>query len=245
MKLALRMVGVSVVALMLGMVLGVRSAHAATSTWTGGGADTNMTTAGNWDSAPVGDGSDVLVFPITVTNRTVVNDFPADTGFTSITFSGVGTTGGSYFLSGARMVITGGITISQTGYYANSPRIDNDIVFTGDQSLTVAQNDSLEFSGVLSGTGDLTKSGTGYIYLSRVNTFSGSLDIAQGVVNAYSPSALGSAAGGTTIADGAYLLMRFQNSDKNATIAEPFTLNGTSGGTSGDKCPKGGLILSR
>src|SRR5688572_29287356 len=65
-------------------------------TWDGGGGDANWTTAANWaaDAAPVGDGTDQLVFPSGggVLQKSNTNDFPANTEFNAITIQGSGYT---------------------------------------------------------------------------------------------------------------------------------------------------------
>src|SRR5690348_14688212 len=74
-------------------------AFAATRTWTGAGSDTNMNTAANWGGTAPSAGDD-LVFPVSVTNKTVVNNMTAATSFNSITFNGVGSSPTGYTISG-------------------------------------------------------------------------------------------------------------------------------------------------
>ncbi len=69
------------------------NAAADTCTWTGSGADTNISTAGNWsgcDNGNVPQDGDTLVFPTGPTNKVVTVN--SDMGFDSITFSGSGYT---------------------------------------------------------------------------------------------------------------------------------------------------------
>lgn len=71
----------------------VVKAAADTCTWTGSGADTNISTAGNWsgcDNGNVPQDGDTLVFPSGPTNKAVTVN--SDMGFDSITFSGSGYT---------------------------------------------------------------------------------------------------------------------------------------------------------
>ncbi len=75
----------------------------------------------------------------------------------------------------------------------------------------------------MSGTGGLTKQGTGTFTLSGNNTYSGVTNVNAGTLVAAVNNALGTAAGGTTVAAGATL--GFSGGINYAT-AEPVTLNG-------------------
>src|SRR5437763_1419024 len=86
---------------------------AATRTWTGAGGN-NWTIAANWKEGGAPVAGDDLVFPAGAANQlTTNNDFPANTSFNSIAF-----TGGSYRLNGIAITIgAGGIhtTLSAGG----------------------------------------------------------------------------------------------------------------------------------
>src|SRR5262249_7558440 len=75
--------------------------------WTGAGADTNWTTAANWDQMP--QAGDNLVFPTTATNRDANNNFASGTNFGSIEIDGA-----NYALSGASVSLTGEISTTYT-----------------------------------------------------------------------------------------------------------------------------------
>ena len=104
-------------------VLNVRSAT--TSTWDGGGADDNWTTAANW----VGDGGaapgDALVFPAGAARRSNANDFAPGSLFTNITF-----TGGDYSLHGNAITLSGSLNDIWTGAEATD-LVAMDIALTG------------------------------------------------------------------------------------------------------------------
>ena len=102
-------------------------------------------------------------------------------------------------------------------------------------SLEFNRSDDLTYSGIISGTGSLSKRGTGVLTLSGANTFDGATTISEGTLNASHSSALGSAAGGTTIQSGATL----QISNGTTISTENLTLNG-----SGASASSGALILS-
>lgn len=223
MRFVTRFASMVAIALIIGAVLGVRSARAATSTWTGVGSNTNFSTAENWDIAPALDGSDELVFPTSATGSHSPNNDLTNKSFVSVTFSG-DTTGTNYVLSGNSFTLTGGIT--SNGSAVN--KITAPIVFTGDQTITVGVWSDLNLSSIVSGGGNLTKAGTGYLELEGVNIFTGNLTIGAGVVYVRDKSGLGTDAGGTIVEDGAALSIVLAEEDKNVTITEPFTLNGLS-----------------
>jgi hypothetical protein len=124
--------------------------------WDGGGSDSNWTTVANWagDTAPTA--GDDLRFT-GVVRTTAQNDFSAGTSFGSIEF-----TASNFSLAGNSLVITSGITVesgvsnSSIGFGINSGGSINFNVFGAD--LTV--------SGVVNGSGSLTKAGSGVLTLS-------------------------------------------------------------------------------
>ena len=73
-------------------------------------------------------------------------------------------------------------------------------------TLTIgADNSSTTLSGVISGDGNLIKVGIGTITLSGANDYTGSTTISNGVIKASHNTALGTIAGGTSVANGAAL----------------------------------------
>ena len=99
----------------------------------------------------------------------------------------------------------------------------------GSGALTTGANDtSTTFSGIVSGTGSVTKIGAGTLVLSGANTYTGTTTIGAGALNIQNNTALGSAIGGTTVASGAALQLQ-----GGITVGSPFTgaealtLNGT------------------
>ncbi len=103
-------------------------------------------------------------------------------------------------------------------------------VSLGSGTLTAGgDNLSTTFSGAISGTGGLTKNGTGTLTLSGASTFSGATNISAGVVLVQNAAALGTTAAGTTVASGAAL----QLASGVSVGAETLSLNGSGVSGSG------------
>jgi fibronectin-binding autotransporter adhesin len=178
-------------------VLTLSAVHlrAATRTWSGLGADTNWTTAGNWDTLPVA--GDALVFPggVPAGSLTNNNNFPAATSFASITFSGNGYTlnGNSITLGAAGIV---GTTSAAPGFNT----INLAVVLGANATLNVATNSRLEMFGSVSGPFGVTNVGGGLFRLRTANSYTGTSVINAGflsIENAQTASAVSVNAGGT------------------------------------------------
>ncbi|MFN2623421.1 MAG: beta strand repeat-containing protein [Chthoniobacterales bacterium] len=78
-------------------------------------------------------------------------------------------------------------------------------------------------SAILAGTGTVTKNTSGNVTLSGSNSYTGSTTISAGTLQVNTNNALGSAASGTTVANGAALTLN----NVNYSTAEPLTLNGS------------------
>ena len=87
-------------------------------------------------------------------------------------------------------------------------------------TLATAGTTTTAFSGVLAGTGNLTKGGTGTLTLSGANSYTGATQVNAGTLIAANATALGGTATGTTVASGATL--RVSNAaigNENVTIS--------------------------
>ena len=106
----------------------------------------------------------------------------------------------------------------------------NPLVFSGiatlggtNNTLTVTNTAQTDFSGVISGAGNLTTAGTGTLTLSGANTYTGLTNITAGFVLLENNTALGSATGGAaTVASGASV----QTLGSGLNIAKAIVLNG-------------------
>jgi len=208
----------------------------ATRAWDGGGNDGNWTNRFNWDgdnSLAAGDG---LVFPAGAARVTVTNNFPANTTFSSIQFSGSG-----YAVHGNAFTLLNGVVAQHASGSTNTMHtpiqlsaaqsidvggagvrlILNGSVNLGGHVLTVRGAGQVDMTGAMSGTGGVAKTGTVNLVLSGVNTFSGTTTIDGGVVIANSSSAFGAVSAGTVVNNDAVLRLV-----AGAQIgAEPLTLN--------------------
>jgi len=138
----------------------------------------------------------------------------------SITTTNVLNAGGS-----PGTIFIGGSGSLNSGNYANTIFINQNLVFNYASSLNQV------LSGVISGSGALTLSGSGTLTLSGVNTYSGGTTVSTGVLALGNDNALGSGLltmnGGTLASDGATARM-FTN---NISIAANSAFGQTSGGT--------------
>ncbi|MDR2673846.1 MAG: autotransporter domain-containing protein [Opitutaceae bacterium] len=165
------------------------------------------------DKASVVNGSTEIT-AATATGRLVKQG----TGRLTLANSGVNDFRGGVDLGGGRLVLAsagalGASNLSVTGSGASletgAAGIDiTGAVDTGDFGLLLdtLSNDAI-ISGVISGSGGVTKRGAGTLTLGGVNTFAGALAVDEGAVSAGGPAGLGAASGRVSIAGGATLLL--------------------------------------
>lgn len=235
-------------------------AAVATCTWTGTGGNNSFSTPGNWSGCDHGSGAeaptsgDSLVFPESATNKGPVNDLSSAT-FATISFTG--SAGVGFALSGTSFTLTGGINDTSTGP-SNSFSMDitlsgasqtfaktdatrslfmgsGNVVKTlsmGTTNLTLSGNVSLYAN--ISGSGTITKTGSGEAKLAVANTFTGAVAVNSGRLVLGDKDSLGTAAGATTVADGAQLAFDFNLKNpavETYTVTEPLTLGGDGDGS--------------
>jgi autotransporter-associated beta strand protein len=157
---------------------------AATLLWTGTlSADWNA--AGNWTisdpqgtPARVPENGDTLVFAGSAANKTLNNSI-SNLHLAGITFSA-----GGYSLAGQAVTLEGQILMNE-GATTVSNTIALDLVIgSAQQVVDVLSPNTLHLCGVLRGTGDLTKRGTGDLRLcgSLPNIYSGKVTVEAGSV---------------------------------------------------------------
>ena len=89
--------------------------------------------------------------------------------------------------------------------------------------LSLNRTGSFTVGNAISGNGSVTKSAAGFVTLGGANTYSGTTDILGGAVVATVDGALGTAAGGTTVAANAALAL---SGGVSYGTAEPLTISG-------------------
>ncbi|MEI6176099.1 MAG: Ig-like domain-containing protein [Verrucomicrobiota bacterium] len=174
--------------------------------WNGGGADTNWGTAANWGGGVTPNANDVISFAGTV-RTTSINNLTADTSFTGLNF--INTTAGQAFsLSGNRITLGGDISLATAnGTITDSSSIP--MILSGNRTVTANANHNLTLSGILSGTGGLTKAGNGTLTLSGNSTFTGDVIINAGTLRvayvAQTPNPIASGLGNPQVARSIYV----------------------------------------
>ena len=193
----------------------------ATFIWSGGGTDANWSTGANWTGGivPANNGTAAIVLAGTTQ---VAPNVDAGWDIGSLAFSN--NAGGFTLGGGALNIRAGGITNnSALGQVINNAitlvtnqawnAASGTLTFNGNVNnvtnlLTVSGSFNLFVTGVISGTGGVTKLGTGTNFLSGTNTYSGLTTVSAGVLNIQNPSALGGTNLGTTVASGAVLQLQ-------------------------------------
>ena len=172
--------------------------RAQTATWNGGGTDDNWSAPANWNGATLA-GGESLVFG-GLQRLTNVNDTAADTLYAGITFNN---TSGPFSLSGSRITL-GGSVVNDDG---DTQVLDMDMILSATRTVGTV-NGNLFLNGVLSGSGGLTKAGGSIsrtLVLAGDNTYEGETTVSTGILRVAHSRALGSAAGGTSVASGNWI----------------------------------------
>lgn len=146
--------------------------------------------------------------------------------------AGVATTGnnGAFgYTSAVTLANVAGVMLDITGFnntigsLSGGGSIGGNVTL-GAATLTIGNNNkSTVFEGIISGTGAITKSGTGVLTLSGTNSYSGNTTISAGTLKLGNVSAIGTIDGIVTVSSGGVL-------DLNGftlSTAKPLTLNGT------------------
>ncbi len=174
-------------------------AFSAIKTWDGGGADANWGTAANWstDVAPVA--GDDLVFPAAALQQTNNNNLFILTSFHSITIEG-----GTYTFSGNLIRLTNGLTVTsgtqtinfgislngaQTFFADTGATATLVVLSVGSSALTI-DGAGIIGIGLISGSGSISKNGSGAGAIIAATGFSGAITLHDGffVVDANIPN---------------------------------------------------------
>jgi autotransporter-associated beta strand protein len=209
----------------------------ATQVWSGANTmDGNWMTAANWVGQVTPSAGDDLIFPGGAARLTTNNNFAAGTSFNSITVAGA-----SYTLQGNAVTLQGGLstttavnnttttlklsvqlganqTFSST-YYATTLSLQGTLTTNG-YTLTVDGSGTTTISGVISGSGSVTKNGPGTLDLTAANTYTGQTTLNAGIVQLSGSGKLGANAASATVNNGATLQLN------NVSVAQALTLSG-------------------
>ncbi|MDE8602796.1 DUF4347 domain-containing protein [Marinomonas sp. RSW2] len=177
-------------------------------------------------------------------------------GSGSLTKSGSGavTLTGANTYTGATTVSAGGLTLNNSGGNALADTMA--VTLSGTAALTLATNETIgslsgastntislgsntlttggsnadtHFSGVMSGTGGLTKAGSGAFTLSGANTYTGATTVSSGTVNVQNGSAIADTSA-VTVASGATFHVENGTSETIGSLAGAGTVS-LNGGT--------------
>lgn len=118
-------------------------------------------------------------------------------GTLSISSDGALGASGPISFNGGTLVTTAGFTSAR-----------NITLNAGGGTISPATATSLTLSGIIGGAGALTKGGAGTLVLSGANTYSGETTVNEGTLVAAHNAALGTAAGGTSVANFATLAVQ-------------------------------------
>jgi fibronectin-binding autotransporter adhesin len=145
--------------------------------WTGGGADNNLTTPGNWAEYAPGDG-DPIDFGGT-TRLSPNNNYPAGTQFNGITFLA---DAGAFTLDG-NLIKLGDDVVNQS---AQLQKINCPLTLVGGDRVIDTGTPGVTLGGAIGESGGsfgLIKRGDGLLTLSGNNTFTGTIHVEQGTLS--------------------------------------------------------------
>ncbi|MFH0879402.1 MAG: autotransporter-associated beta strand repeat-containing protein, partial [Lentisphaerota bacterium] len=194
--------------------------------WDGEGSDGNWGTPENWGGDVVPDAGTNVIFYSGIGSGTNIN-INVITNAMGLRFNDSADTG-LVIWNNALTIDDGGIAVAAGAGALHI--IASPLSLSAAQSWTNESTQDLRLTGVVSGSGDVTKRGDadGRILLEGDNTFSGTLTIQQGRILVTHSNSLGSVGAGTAVDSGSGI----QIQGGIETASEPLTLtgNGYDGG---------------
>ena len=240
----LKGIGLSVaLSLAVVLLLVATPVSAQTFTWDGGGTTDNWSDSGNWGGSAVSESGDAILVYDGTTRLNSVKDVNGGSGGYNIDNITFNSTAGAFVLSetsgGTGIDMLGvrdpSLTAAITNNSSNTQTIALKVIARGSPYTAGTEFNTavgnINVTGVvasLEGAG-IVKTGSGTLYLSGNNTYSGSTAINQGVVRISSNTALGTTAAGTTVDQSTNARLELTG---GITVAEDITFVNTSSGLS-------------
>ncbi len=139
-----------------------------TGLWTGGGANNNWSTAGNWDN------NSVPIFPHALTfagntRRTNNNDLSSIT-VSSFTFDAAA---GAFALNGNAITLSGNVGFNGNPAAPVTQTVNLDMTWTGSETIDTPTNGNLSLGGSITSGDNLIKTGAGTLTLGGTDSFVG------------------------------------------------------------------------
>jgi fibronectin-binding autotransporter adhesin len=180
--------------------------HGATRTWNALGVNGYWNVATNWQGNVAPASGDDLVFPSTATTLKITNNY------TSATFNSIFLTGSNYNITGNTIFLENGLTnVGVSNSFLIAAVLKNDqtwqsgggslttgIINNGGHKLTVWAG-TINISGYINGSGALEKYGTGVLWMSNTNLYTGATTIYDGTIRVSTSSAFGAASNLVTV----------------------------------------------
>ena len=201
------------------------TAEAEPNAWIGN-TDANWATNANWSLGDLQE-YDPLVFGVAGTSGTVLtNNTTPGTLYAGITFD---PSASHFTIAGNSITMGGNITVGTNAVET----ISLDLVLDGTRTLSVGAGSALTLGGVVSGESGISKTGTGNLFLTGQNTYSGATTISAGILVAASLADGGSPSSiGQSASDAANLSLTgggvLRYTGPTATIDRGFTLAGNA-----------------